>query len=50
MVQTQLLQEKSTMGISDNKNKLQKAYKMLIELDERNWYEEMVALYKVYIK
>jgi len=48
LIQTQLLQEKSTMGASDNKNKLQKAYRTLITLDERNWYEEMVALYKVY--
>ena len=31
----------------ENENKLVKAYEAIMKLDERNWYEEMVLLYKV---
>jgi len=49
LIQKQLNQEKSTMSMNDNRNKLQKAYRALIVQDERHWYEEMITLYKVCI-
>jgi len=51
VLQKQLSQEKSsTMGVQENKSKLQKAYRSVLALDERNWYEEMITLYKVIIE
>lgn len=47
LLQKHFNQEKSSTSLSENKNKLAKIYKVLLTLDERNWYEEMVALYKV---
>lgn len=47
LLQKQFSQEKSASSLQENKNKLGKAYKAIIGLDERNWYEEMVILYKV---
>lgn len=40
-------QEKSGINLNDNKNKLDRVYKAVIGLKERNWYEELVGLYKV---
>ena len=47
LLQKQFSQEKSTASLQESKNKLSKAYKAIVSLDERNWYEEMVSLYKV---
>jgi hypothetical protein len=40
-------QEKSSMNILENKNKLLKAYRAVLNFKERNWYEELAYLYKV---
>jgi len=47
LLQKQLSQEKTTMNVPDNKNKIQRAYKSLLALDERSWYDEMISLYRV---
>jgi len=35
---------------NESDDKLYKAYETILKLDERNWYEEMVLLYKVISK
>jgi len=39
-------QEKSGMNTNEGKNKIYKAYKAILNLKERSWYEEMTYLYK----
>ncbi len=46
VLQKMFNQEKSSMSSSDSKNKLYKAYKAILNLKERSWYEEMTSLYK----
>lgn len=46
LLQKQFNQEKASISLTDNKNKLYKAYKTILGLKERNWYEEMTSLYK----
>ena len=38
--------EKTSISLNENKNKLLKAYKSMLNLKERNWYEELTGLYK----
>lgn len=47
LLQKMCIQENPSNTPTDNENKLQKAYESILKLDERNWYEEMILLYKV---
>lgn len=47
ILQKQFNQEKGSISLTENKNKLYKAYKTVLQLKERNWYEEITSLYKV---
>jgi len=46
ILQKQFNQENPSLGLSENKNKIYKAYKTILTLKERNWYEEITILYK----
>jgi hypothetical protein len=39
-------QEKSSINVLENKGKLAKAYKVILTLKERSWYEELCSLYR----
>lgn len=42
------INEKSAMNPNEsNKGKLEKLYEMIVNLKARNWYEELISLYKV---
>ena len=42
------IDEKSAMNPNEsNKGKLEKLYEMIVNLKARNWYEELISLYKV---
>jgi len=47
LLQKVCTQENPGNNPNENENKLSKAYETIIKLDERNWYEEMILLYKV---
>lgn len=47
LLQKVCIQENPPNSPAENENKLSKAYEAILKLDERNWYEEMVLLYKV---
>ena len=46
LLQKVCTQENPGNNPNENENKLSKAYETIIKLDERNWYEEMILLYK----
>lgn len=47
LLQKVCIQENAPNSPVENENKLLTAYEGILKLDERNWYEEMVLLYKV---
>ena len=47
LLQKICIQENPSNTPNENDDKLFKAYETILKLDERNWYEEMVLLYKV---
>ncbi len=46
ILQKLFTQEKTSISLAENKNKLLKAYRSILNLKERNWYEEVAGLYK----